>query len=556
MTGRTLAVAAPAAALALAVGLFLLRTRQLAGVLGAEAFPLDDSWIHLQFARNLAEGRGFSYNPGVPVSGSTAPLWTLALGATFAAFGSHPVLAKVLGTAGTLGTAWLAGRLALIWAGRPDVAVLASVLVALAGPMVWGALSGMEVALAGLLVMAALVLHARGRAWVAGGALGLAAVARPEAVLLLPLFWLAGPRTGQRALAWGGPVAGCLAPWVAFNLVTTGTPLPATAAAKIEGGLVGFLAGVREPLQTTLLQRPWQFETEWVRWLWRVDALLPLLLLPGLWWLGRHVGRAALGPASVLVLHPLAMALLAPYRAPSFQEGRYSIHLLPLALVVATVSLTPLFSYATLSPSGGEGGVRGAKWVRGSEWAKRRAGWIAAAALLVAAVVALPSAATRYGWAVQNIEAMQVHLGHWVARHTPPTARIALNDVGAITYVSRREVIDVMGLITPAIIPFRRAGEPGVLRYLEHACPDYLIVFPAWFPTISAMAERFHPVYRVRLAHNEVAGADELVVYETAWSRWRRDRQPCPGALARGPGLPRERVGEIPGDRIIATRYR
>ena len=549
MTGRTLAVAAPAAALALAVGLFLLRTRELAGVLGVEAFPLDDSWIHLQFARNLAEGRGFSYNPGVPVSGSTAPLWTLTLGAAFAAFGSHPVLAKALGIAGTLGTAWLAGRLALIWAGRPEVAVLASVLVVLAGPMVWGALSGMEVALAALLVMAAFLLHARARVWLAGGALGLAALARPEAVLLLPLFWLAGPLTGRRALAWALPVAGFLVPWVGFNLVTTGTPLPATAAAKIEGGLIGFLAGVREPLHTTLLQRPWQFETEWVRWLWRADALLPLLLLPGLWWLGRHVGRAALAPASVLLLHPLAMALLAPYRAPSFQEGRYSIHLLPLAVVVATVSLTSLFSLSTLSPGGGEGRVRGAKWVR------ERAGWIAAAALLVAALAALPSAATRYGWAVQNIEAMQVHLGHWVARHTPPTARIALNDVGAIAYVSRREVVDVMGLITPAIIPFRRAGEPGVLRYLEHVCPDYLIVFPAWFPTISAMAERFHPVYRVKLAHNEVAGADELVVYETAWSRWRKDRQPCPGALARGPGAPREPAGEIPGDRILVTRY-
>ena len=541
MRGRTLAVAAPAVALALAIGVFLLRTRQVAGGLGVEAFPLDDSWIHMQFARNLAEGRGFSYNPGVPVSGSTAPLWTLALGGLFAVLGSHPVLAKALGIAATLGTAWLAGRLALAWTGRADAALLASVLVALTGPMVWGALSGMEVALAALLVTAALLLHARDRAWAAGAALGAAALARPEAVLLLPLVWMGGPLSRRRAVAWGLPVGGFVAPWIVFNLATTGTPLPATAAAKIEGGLVGYLAGVREPLRTTLLGRPWQFETEWVRWLWRADVLLPLLLLPGLWWLGRRVGRAALAPASVLVLHPLAMAMLAPYRAPSFQEGRYSIHLLPLALVVAIAPLTPLFSSSpSLSPSGGEGRVRG---------------WLAAAALLVGALAALPSAASRYGWAVQNIEAMQVHLGHWVAGHTPPTARLALNDVGAITYVSRREIVDVMGLVTPAIIPFRRDGEPGVLRYLEQTCPDYLIVFPAWFPTIAAMADRFHPVYRVRLDHNEVAGADELVVYEIAWSRWRADRQPCPGAVAEGPGPPQDPAVEMLRDRIIVNRY-
>jgi hypothetical protein len=492
----------------------------------------------MQFARNLAEGRGFAFNPGVPVSGSTAPLWTLLLGGVFAVFGSHPVLAKALGLLATLGTAWLAGRLALAWTERRELALLAAALAALAGPIVWGALSGMEVSLAALLVTAALVCQAKGRPVLAAAALGLGALARPEVVLLLPLSWLSGPLTWRRAVAWLAPVGACLAPWVGFNLATTGTPLPATAAAKIEGGLVGFLAGVREPLRTTVLERPWRYGSEWIAWLWQVDALVPILLLPGLWWLGRRWGRAALAPASVLLVHPVAMALLAPYRGPAFQEGRYSIHLLPLAIVVAVAPL------AMLPPLVPPAAARGAA---------RRAAWVAVLALLVAVLVALPPAATRYGWAVQNIEAMQVHLGRWVDANTPPTARLALNDVGAITYLSRREIVDVMGLVTPAIIPFRRDGESGVLRFLERTCPDYLIVFPAWFPTISAMTDRFHPVYRVRLEHNHVAGADELVVYEAGWSRWRADRRPCPGAVAGGA----HPVGAVPGenrrDRIIVT---
>ena len=536
MSGRALAALAPAAALALALGVFLLRARQLAGPLGADAFPLDDSWIHLQFARNLAEGRGFSFNPGVPVSGSTAPLWTLTLGGLFAVAGSHPLLAKVLGTVAALGTAWLAGRLATIWTGHPLLGLLASVLVALAGPMVWGALSGMEVALAALLVTAAFTQHTQGRPWLGGAAIGLGVLARPEAAVLPPLFWLAGALTGRRALAWGLPVTVCLVPWVAFNLRTTRTLLPATAAAKIEGGLAGLLVGTRESLRTMLVERPWKFEIEWVRWLWQVDVLLPVLVLPGLWWLARHRGRAAAMPAAILVLHPLAMALLAPYRGPGFQEGRYAIHLLPLALVVAVASLTPLTTIR----------VRG--------WITKHAVHLAAAALLVAVLAALLPAASRYGWAVQNIEAMQVHLGHWVSRHTEPSARLALNDVGAIGYISRREVVDVMGLVTPAIIAFRRDGERGVLQYLELSCPDYLIVFPAWFPTLSAMADRFRPVYRVRLDRNEVAGADEMVVYETVWSRWRADRQPCPGALAGQPDAVGGIPPEIPQNRIIGTR--
>ena len=78
--------------------------------------------------------------------------------------------------------------------------------------------------------------------------------------------------------------------------------------------------------------------------------------------------------------------------------------------------------------------------------------------------------------------------------------------MGAIAYVSRREVVDVMGLVTPAIIAYRQNGEPGVLRYLERNCPDYLVIFPAWFPVLAAMTDRFRPIYRITLAHNTVAG--------------------------------------------------
>ena len=67
-----------AVAACLPLVLFALTERRLAGVAG---FPLDDSWIHLHFARNIAEGAGFSYNPGVPVAGSTASFATMLLAA-------------------------------------------------------------------------------------------------------------------------------------------------------------------------------------------------------------------------------------------------------------------------------------------------------------------------------------------------------------------------------------------------------------------------------------------------------------------------------------------
>jgi hypothetical protein len=496
-------VGAVIGASALALALFELTRWRIAGGLGLSSFPLDDSWIHLHFARNLAEGQGFAYNPGVSVAGSTAPLWTLLLAGAFALFGSHPVWAKLLGVAAALATAFLSRRLAWQLTGARGPALAAGLMTAVAWPLIWGALSGMEVALAALLVTAAVLCHINGRDVETAGLLALSALARPEAVVLIPLVWIARPITLKRTAMFLAIVACSLAPWVFFNMMTAGSPLPATASAKIEGGLIGFLSGRREPLILTLLQRPWRFEAEWVRWLWSVNVFLPIAVLAGIAALGRRAGRPMVLPALSLLLHPIAMALLAPYRGPAFQEGRYSIHLLPLAIVVAAVGIDAV--------------------------PRRRGLRAAALALVVAATVAAtPSGASRYAWAVQNIDAMQVRLGEWVAGHTPSQARLGLNDVGAIAYISRREVVDMMGLVTPAVIPYRRQGEAGVLRYLERACPDYLIIFPAWFPELSSMADRFTPIYRIRLEHNTVAGSDEMVVYETAWNRWRRPSIRCP----------------------------
>ena len=107
-------------------------------------------------------------------------------------------------------------------------------------------------------------------------------------------------------------------------------------------------------------------------------------------------------------------------------------------------------------------------------------------------------------------------------------------------YINSRDVVFPNSIILAfdSRVTFRQSrgpkvgdgvGEAGVLRFLERACPDYLIVFPAWFPTLTAMRERFTPVERVRLSHNTVSGAEEMVVYETEWSRGHPAPRACEG---------------------------
>ena len=472
-----------AAALLLPLALYLVRERQIAG---AQGFPLDDSWIHLQFARNLAAGAGFSYNPGEPVAGSTAPLWTLLLGAGAVVASASLATAKVIGVIATLATALITRRAALAWGTRPDVALVAAITLVWMGPLAWGALSGMEVSLAAMLVAAALLAHARDRLLVSAACAALAVLARPEALLLVPLLVAARPLTLRRVAVFSAITVIVVAPAVLFSLSTAGTPYPATAAAKVEGGLVGWLGGVREPAAVTWIERPAAFFKEWLVWLATTHWLLPIALVPALILGWRRVGRALGLVELALVAHPLGMALLAPYRGPAFQEGRYSIHLLPLALVVVAVGL-------------------------GAARERRRR--LVLLAWLALALWALVPAAERYAWGVQNIEAMQVRIGHWVAANAAPRARLAVNDIGAIAFASRREILDLMGLVTPEILPYRRQGEDGVIRFIGETCPHYVIIFPTWFPRLAARSDLLEPVHRVRLDRVEVSGGPEMVVY-------------------------------------------
>ncbi len=211
-------------------------------------FPLDDSWIHLQFARNLGTGQGYSYNPGIPVAGSTAPLWTILL-AVPAWFGWDPIVSsKALGLVLTIVTALLAGQLTEWLTRSRGAGLFAALALALSPKMAWGSLSGMEVTLYAALVTGTLLAYLRaletGSAWW-GLLAGFAGFARPEAFIVFPVLaldWtvrtirglLPTPRFKRFALPmllFAIPTAS----FVALNFHASGHPLPLTFYAKTYG---------------------------------------------------------------------------------------------------------------------------------------------------------------------------------------------------------------------------------------------------------------------------------------------------------------------------------
>ena len=81
------------------------------------------------------------------------------------------------------------------------------------------------------------------------------------------------------------------------------------------------------------------------------------------------------------------------------------------------------------------------------------------------------------------IQQEMVDVALWLHDNTPPNARIAAHDIGAIGYWAQRPLLDLAGLINPEVIPVMR-DEARLLEYIVDHKPDYLVTFPSWYPTM------------------------------------------------------------------------
>lgn len=478
-------------------------------------FPLDDAWIHLQFARNIASGQGFSYNPGIPVAGSTAPLWTLVL-VVPALFHLDPIVStKVIGLVLTIVAALLTGQLAEWLTGSRWVGLYTALALALSPRLAWGSLSGMEVSLYAVLVTGTLVAYLRaletGAPWW-GLLAGLAGAARPETFVVFPVLaldWtvrvvrgmLPAPRLVRFVLPlalFAVPAAG----FITLNYATSGHPLPLTFYAKTYG--MGTLPSLMEGRWHDALMDarwyPFEFLYQLLAWCEKeypdlaLGALVGACALLGLTGGTANQRRGSYLLVITFVASPMLKGLGAPEPPLIVHEGRYLFHLLAMFLVIAVVGVLELRRFI-------------------------RPRWLVV--LFIATAIgrlglALFDGAPEYAAKVKNINDLQVATARWLQRETTPEARIATNDIGAIAYFSGRFIIDTEGLITPEAIHPKRMRR--LVPFLESQRPDLLVIFPEWYPEIVSHTDLFHEIYRIHAAQ-EAAGAPSLVIYRTPWSR-------------------------------------
>jgi len=423
-------------------------------------FVPDDLFIYLQFARNLIEGHGPAFNPGKATYGFTSPLW-LGLLTLPGYLGADLVTgARALSLGASLLALAAIALLTLRLSGSRRAAFAACALLAVDAWFLRWACTGMEASLAAAVVLLAFArrLHEERAGMAPFGSIALFAVLtllRPEAFLLLALalgdvslhaMGERGPasppaRRLGRAVAAAGVAALIVGPWLAYAWMTFGQLLPDTAPAKGTPGAALAQAG-GSLLRTLALAG--------------ATSAIPIMLLaisaPALW-------RAAGNAQPVIVRRHLLLAawvVALPLLYAGSAVTAYSRYLLiwtPLLLAAGVGAWDRLAASRNLRPA---------------IWALPLA-LVAVQNLGLGAFKIAPASAAY----ARSLDRVNVGIGRWLAANTAEDAVVAAENIGAIGYVSRRRILDLNGLISPRVIPYKRAGE--IDRFLEEFPPDYVI---------------------------------------------------------------------------------
>jgi len=476
-------------------------------------FPLDDSWIHQTYARNLALRHEWSFVPGQASAGSTAPLWTLLL-----AVGFFLPLAPYLWTyllgwlllfgLGVLGEGLLRsagairrspepadGRAPEVGASYAPHIPWAGLFFILEWHMTWAAVSGMETLLHILIVTATLgMLMIGSRRYLPLGLLvGLSVWVRPDGLTLLgPLVVYAllternsaGRVRALFLLTLGFAVL--FAPYLLFNLALSGTPMPNTFYAK----QAEYAIQPGAALNTRLSLYGLQFLIGFLQFFGGVS----LAVLPGFIQKIRVALRRREWGILLSALWVLGYTVLYLSRLPAYQHGRYLMPAMGVFLLIG------LMGFVEFLPS-----------LRTQRTRLFRR--VALVAIVMFSVAFGGFGAFTYGQDVGLIESEMVVTAKWVAQNTPPGALIAAHDIGALGFFGGHPIVDLAGLISPDVVPFIR-DQARLADYMDQRRVDYLVAFPYWYPEL---AQRGSPVFASGGEFVPQTGHENMVIY-----RWKR----------------------------------
>jgi len=449
-------------------------------------FPLDDSWIHQTYARNLARSGEWAFLPGQPSGGSTSPLWTMILSIGYLIHISPYGWTFSMGILILWGIAYLAEVTV-----RSQVASYRSTfpwigcLIVFEWHLTWAAASGMETLLFSAVVMWVLfsLIEENPKYFKIGILIGIGIWLRPDGLTLLGPACFVGilnkspikrriNNIGRILLGFGG----LFSLYLLFNLALTDNSWPTTFYAK--------QAEYMSLLDLSFVGRIGKLSVQLI-------IGVGSILLPGYILTMVKAIRKQMWGFLAGLLWLLGVLGLYAWRLPViYQHGRYVI---PCMLVFFTFSCIGMMDYLQRS-------YQGWRWVMKNTWK------ITVVSILI---IFWGYGSFVYSRDVAFIESEMVDTANWVNKNLPADTLVAAHDIGALGYFGNYEIIDLAGLISPEVIPFLR-DETRLADYLDAIKVDYLITFPDWYPELT------RDLLEVFSTHGRFApamGGENMVIY-------------------------------------------
>ncbi len=433
--------------------------------------PLDDTYIHFQYARALAEGYPFRYNPDQPpTSGATSLLYPaiLAVGYRIGFQGEQlSWWALLIGIVCWFGSAWLIYRISARdnspAAHRIGLAV--AVAFALTGSLGWAFMSGMET---GLMVFATLltlwyIVNQDRRGVIVAGIL--VTLVRPEglAIGLLASLYMATCESSRRAflrhaLLYSLPLLAALIQ-PALNLLATGSLTASGLQAKSYLYLVPPDPGMILSSVANVAGRMWA----------ELFTGLPYLL-PGLVifcaiavFTGLRDGWRArrLNPPILVLTWLLALtATLSLLETAFWQFKRYQQPMIALLFPLAAWAFMLLCNLLVR---------RYRPFVMG----------ILLGGFVAFSLTTTASFVQDYADNVHEVAFSQQPMARYVAAHIPTGAVIGVHDIGVMRYLGGHPTYDVIGLTTPGAARAWRNGPGAAFEQMLASAwrPDYFAIY-------------------------------------------------------------------------------
>ncbi|MFW5709011.1 MAG: hypothetical protein ACOCX5_02200 [Chloroflexota bacterium] len=466
----------------LSAGVFLVYVGSArAGDTAQPVMPLDDVYIHFQYARQIANGAPYTYNPDdSTTSGATSFLYPYLLAAGYR-LGfqdlSLGLWAMFIGWGTLLASMWLIAHIVTTYGAPFWAGALTATIFGLSGSVMWHTMSGMETGLVICLTLAAILAFAQNGVRSFALAAALLALTRPEGSILALVFTSvrfitlvdrSKPLTSlsaNRGLWWLAMPLIAVGIQPATNLLITGSVSAAGNQAKSILSIVPFdAATVIERILDNFL-RMWRAFATGGNGLYTPLLIVPLALAG---WLYLLRNRKFRGMAVALFVGTILVTLAISTLDTAFWHfRRYQMPVIAMFYPLAGLGGWWLWQILTQQQN-----IHYTLWPR----------YLTTAAVSIVMVQSVSQGIEflrLHRVNVDNVLAQPYPMARWLAENTADDALIAVHDVGMMRYIGRRNTLDMVGLTTPDAADAWRNGPGSVAEFLLHhdPPPDYVAAY-------------------------------------------------------------------------------